>query len=128
MASSSNSRQVLLFIVVAFAILVLMLSFVGESIPPKTMQRSDLPYVLGFAAIAGSALMSLVKLRPLVGMPLPRFQRQMMICLGLAELGTLAGFVFHIQMGASIWPLAAGSEAVILLLILPVALAEMRSA
>jgi hypothetical protein len=126
---SPSPKLTILLIVFAFAMLILLLTGVSAMTSPNP-QPPTLPapvgYVVGFAAIIAAALLTVFRLNPSSGMGLQKFQVQMLICLAIAEFGCLVGFVGHLAAGTPMWPLSIGSEAVILVLILPRVLAFVR--
>lgn len=81
----------------------------------------DFSYVLlaGGIPLIAAAFFTVQKLLPTPDTAPGAFQTNMLIGLALSELATLLGFVFHSSSGTPIWPLALGSLAVMLGLILP---------
>ena len=127
-SSGPGVKQTLLLIVFAFATLIAMLTYLSmEMMTVGSGPGGVFGYVLGATAIVGGVIFSVVRLKPNSGLSLTVFQQKMMISLFLAELGTLIGFVWRMKTGISLFPLAGGSEAVILLVILPKTLAFLRS-
>lgn len=116
-----GGKQVTFFVFFAFAMLIVLLTFVSTFSKPSG--SGGFPpafgYGVGGVAILAAAILATTWLRPFDGLPFPRFQQQMLICLAVSEFGTLIGFVMHLGSGAPMWPLAAGSLVVDLALILP---------
>ena len=123
-----------LLLIGAYAMLVLLLGFVGTTMPSRSAQGGGIPgeALIAIAAVSAVACVAVcltrLRMRGQVGeVPVPppptQFQTNMLIALAFAELPTLLGFVGHLQGGASMLPFAAVSLALILGAILPLVLA-----
>jgi hypothetical protein len=120
-SSPRGLKQTSLLILFAFVMLIVLLTAQTYMMPPRAY--GDFPttagYGVGAAVIVAAAVLTMVWFRPRGDMSGGRVQTQMLICLAVSELGTLIGFVMHMASGAAVWPLAAGSIAVDILLVLP---------
>lgn len=125
--ATGTPKQTILLILFAFSMLIVMLTVLSAGMPPGPSESMrPIGYVLGGAAILGSAFLTSFKLRPSRDTSWAIFQTNMLMCLAFSELGSLLGFVWHLSSGIPMWPLSVGSLTVNLLLILPRVLAYIR--
>ena len=102
--------------------LAVLLTFVGSTTRSRPNEHPiDFSYVLlaGGIPLVAAAFLTVQKLLPSSETSPGVFQTKMLICLAVAELGTLIAFYIHTTSGTPIWPLALGTLLVDIGLVLP---------
>lgn len=120
--------QVLILICFSFVMLVVLLTFVSTMAngPTSGSFPTGVFYGIGIVSEVVGAFLALTRLSAAGSLSAPKFQTTMLICLAFAEFGALLGFVIHLSTGRPMWPMSAGSLAVMLLFILPRVIAFSR--